>query len=75
MDLVSLGKYQDEIEEMIENGDLAALDHIAHLLTFFPHSIEMLELKAKSEKLGFQIEIPQSFPNRVTLQAKPLAGK
>jgi len=33
------------------------------------------ELKAKSEKLGFQIEIPQSFPNRVTLQAKPLAGK
>lgn len=33
------------------------------------------ELKAKSDKLGFQIEIPQSFPNRVTLQAKPLAGK
>jgi hypothetical protein len=33
------------------------------------------ELKAKSEKLGFQVEIPQSFPNRVTLQAKQMAGK
>lgn len=33
------------------------------------------ELKAKAEKLGFLIEIPQSFPNRVTLQAKQLAGK
>jgi hypothetical protein len=33
------------------------------------------ELKAKADKLGFAFEIPENFPNRVTLQAKLIENK
>jgi hypothetical protein len=33
------------------------------------------ELKAKADKLGFIIDIPENFPNRATIQAKLIETK
>ncbi len=81
LDYGGLKNFRDQISHRVRGvqqvNDKGRVGVAARLEVLFTGTTSEFtdELKAKAEKLGFQIEIPQSFPNRVTLQAKQLAGK
>lgn len=81
LDYNGLKKFRDQISYRVRGvqqvNDKGRVGAAARLEVLFTGTTTEFtdELKAKSDKLGFQIDIPQSFPNRVTLQAKQLAGK
>lgn len=81
LDYNGLKKFRDQILNRVRGvqqvNDKGRVGAAARLEVLFTGTTTEFtdELKAKSEKLGFQIEIPQSFPNRVTLQARALSGK
>ena len=73
-------KFREEIEnrirgvqQVLEKGRVGRAARVE--VYFAGTTAEFVdELKAKADKLGFEFEIPDTFPNRVTIQAK-LLGK
>jgi hypothetical protein len=81
LDYNSLKKFRDQIsnrvrgvQQVLDKGRVGSAARLEVLFTGTTTEFTD-ELLAKADKLGFQIVSPQSFPNRVTLQARPLGGK
>jgi hypothetical protein len=59
------------VSDLVEKGRVGKAARLE--LYFAGTTAEFIdELKAKADKLGFQIEIPENFPNKITVQAKAL---
>jgi hypothetical protein len=81
LDYNSLKKFRDQVkhrirgvQQVLEKGRVG---RAAKVEVYFAGTTgEFIdELKAKADKLGFAFEIPENFPNRVTLQAKLIENK
>lgn len=78
LDYNGLKRFRDQVgqrirgvQSVLEKGRVGAAARLEIL--FAGTTNEFIdELKAKSEKMGFDIEIPSNFPNRVNIQARLL---
>ncbi len=78
LDYNGMKKFREEVEnrirgvqQVLEKGRVGKAARVE--VYFAGTTAEFVdELKAKSGKLGFDFEIPDTFPNRVTIQAKVL---
>lgn len=78
LDYTGMKKFREEIEnrirgvqQVIEKGRVGRAARVE--IYFAGTTSEFVdELKAKADKLGFEFEIPDSFPNKVTINAKML---
>lgn len=78
LDYNGMKKFREEIEnrirgvqQVIEKGRVGRAARVE--IYFAGTTSEFVdELKAKADKLGFEFEIPDSFPNKVTINAKML---
>ncbi|OHD63765.1 MAG: hypothetical protein A2176_14620 [Spirochaetes bacterium RBG_13_51_14] len=81
LDYNGLKKFRNEVENRIRGVqqvlDKGRIGRAARIEVYFAGTTNEFidELKAKSEKLGFQIDIPENFPNKVILEARLLNGK
>jgi hypothetical protein len=80
LDYAGLKKFRDQVSYRIR-GVQQVLDRgrsgrAARLEILFAGTTNEFidELKAKADRLGFSIEIPENFPNRVTINASLLGG-
>ena len=81
LDYNGLKKFRAEVEnrvrgvqQVLEKGRVGRASRVE--VVFAGTTGEFIdELKAKAERLGFEFEIPDNFPNRVTLEAKLLDKK
>jgi hypothetical protein len=81
LDYGGLKKFRNEVENRIRGVqqilDKGRVGRAARLEVYFAGTTnEFLdELKAKAERLGFMIEVPENFPNRASITARQLDGK
>ncbi|MBN1495813.1 MAG: hypothetical protein JXA07_03535 [Spirochaetes bacterium] len=81
LDYNGLKKFRNEVEhrvrgvqQVLEKGRVGRAARIE--VIFAGTTGEFIdELKAKADRLGFDFQIPESFPNRITLQAKVIDAK
>ncbi|OHD72049.1 MAG: hypothetical protein A2W19_03660 [Spirochaetes bacterium RBG_16_49_21] len=81
LDYSGLKKFRNQVENRIRGVqqvlDKGRVGRAARLEVYFAGTTnEFLdELKAKADKLGFVIEVPENFPNRAAIQAKLIENK
>jgi hypothetical protein len=81
LDYAGLKKFRNEVENRIRGVqqvlEKGRVGRAARLEVYFAGTTnEFLdELRAKAERLGFIIEIPENFPNRASIKASPMEDK
>lgn len=81
LDYNGLKKFRNELEhrvrgvqQVLERGRVGGAARVE--VIFAGTTAEFIdELKEKADRLGFDVQIPESFPNRITLQAKVIDAR
>ena len=76
LDFKGLKRFRNQVKHRIRGVqqvlDKGRVGRAANLEVYFAGTTNEFidELKSKSEKIGFRLEIPENFPNKVVLKAE-----